>query len=157
MLGTIENEAVVQAVLGMFNIVRVQACNAYARFKHSPECFFRPHSLAKGDFCAQWELINRVLNTGLRVKNCDCTQNGSNYSQYNKTVQQFLHQTVLTARSPFFIFSDMILKYEWMSISSPAFPLWGGVHCLFFSLVTVCVFSLQYYFYLLCFPGWPLP
>lgn len=58
LLHTIENEAVVQATSGMFNILWAQPCKAYARFKNSCECFFRPCSLAKGDFCARWELIN---------------------------------------------------------------------------------------------------
>lgn len=58
-LDTLENEAVVQATPGMFNILQVQPCKACACFKYSPECFLRPCSLAMGDFCAQWELINR--------------------------------------------------------------------------------------------------
>lgn len=52
-LDTIEKEAVVQATPGMFNILRAQPCKACACFKNSSECFRRPCSLAKGDFCAQ--------------------------------------------------------------------------------------------------------
>lgn len=73
------------------------------------------------------------------MKNCHCIQNGSNYSQYNKTVKQFFHQTILTARQPLFIFSDTILKYEQMSISSPAFPLQHHVHFLLLLFVTAFV------------------
>lgn len=80
------------------------------------------------------------MNAGLGVKNCECIQNGSNYSQHNKTVKLFLHQTVLTARQPLFIFFDNILKYEQMSIPSAAFPLQYHVHFLFLLFVTVFVF-----------------
>lgn len=80
------------------------------------------------------------MNAGLRVKNCECIQNGSNYSQYNKTVKLFLHQTILTGRQPLFIFFDNILKYEQMSIPSAAFPLQYHVHFLFLLFVTIFVF-----------------
>lgn len=58
-LDGVENEAVVQGTPGMFNILWVQPCKACACLKNSPEYFLRPCSLESGDFCAQWELINR--------------------------------------------------------------------------------------------------
>lgn len=58
-LDSVENEAVVQGNPGMFNILWAQPCKACACLKNSPEYFLRPCSLEKGDFCAQWELINR--------------------------------------------------------------------------------------------------
>lgn len=131
------------------NILWAQPCKAYACSQNPPECFLRPCSLAMGDFCAQWELINReeFWMQGLEWRIATASKMDQIIAS---TIKQFLHQTILTARPHLFIFSDTIVKHEQMSTSSPSFQLPYQVHFLFFLLVTVFVTLLPAILFSLC-------